>query len=167
MGCAVVTMKDPRMQTAILALLGGTTFINDIKVTLKPHMDKDLGCEVPTDIFIGWGYQIEKTTPLPGAEIAEFFDGVYREIMAMGLDQKDLEQDIEEDLEARHIEQEMQGRFGELATDAQLAQAREAELQRRLAEAEAETQILRRQLAAARAAERAHGRDRQAPEELG
>ena len=48
----------------------------------KRHTDKGSGREVVTDIFVAWGHQQEKDSPLTVDEIAAFFDqwsgGVWR-----------------------------------------------------------------------------------------
>merc|ERR1719277_1791683 len=74
MGCAVVTMTDHRIRQAVLNALGTETTISGIKVKLKPHFDKETDQEVHTDIFVGWGRQVEKATPLAEKDIADHFD---------------------------------------------------------------------------------------------
>ena len=44
--------------------------------------DKSTGREVLTDIFVAWGHQQEKDSPLTVDEIAEFFDKLYEDAMA-------------------------------------------------------------------------------------
>merc|ERR1719277_33936 len=84
MGCAVVTLSDARVRQAILNALGQETTIANIKVKLKPHFDKETDKEVLTDLFVGWGRQIEKTTPLAEVEIAKFFDQLHAQMLATG-----------------------------------------------------------------------------------
>lgn len=81
MGCAVVSMKDTRVRQAIVAL-GAEVIINGIKVQVKPHHNKETKEEVLTDIFVAWGRQVEKTTPLSERELTKFFDAKHSEILA-------------------------------------------------------------------------------------
>jgi len=80
MGCAVVTFKDTRVRQAIVAL-GAEVTINGIKVQLKPHTNKETKEEVLTDVFVAWGRQVEKTTPLSERELTKFFDTRHSEIV--------------------------------------------------------------------------------------
>lgn len=83
MGCAVVTMKDMRVRQAILNA-GLEATIAGIHVKLKPHFEKDTRKEVMTDLFVGWGRQAEKATPLPEAELVHFFDQKHEELCNSG-----------------------------------------------------------------------------------
>mmetsp|Transcript_105751 Transcript_105751/g.207383 ORF Transcript_105751/g.207383 Transcript_105751/m.207383 type:complete len:460 (+) Transcript_105751:109-1488(+) len=84
MGCAVVTMSDARVRQAILNALGSEATISGIKVKVKAHTDKDSDREVPTDLFVGWGRQVEKATPLAEADIAKFFDQLHNQMVTTG-----------------------------------------------------------------------------------
>jgi len=78
MGCAVVTLRDARVREAVLR--GGTeTIISNIRVQMKAHMEKDTQKDVPTDIFVAWGRQVEKTTPLSERELVKHFDQKHQE----------------------------------------------------------------------------------------
>lgn len=59
---------------------GSEVFIGGIKVQMKRHTDKETGVEVPTDIFVAWGRQVEKTTPLSEHELTKFFDEKHIEL---------------------------------------------------------------------------------------
>ncbi|CAJ1437884.1 unnamed protein product [Effrenium voratum] len=54
--------------------------IADVKVQLKRHTDKTTKQEVVTDIFVAWGHQQEKDSPLTVHEIAERFDKLYQDV---------------------------------------------------------------------------------------
>lgn len=82
MGCAVVSFADPRVRQAVVAQ-GDQATINGVKVQIVPHQDKDTGLEVETDLFVAWGRQVEKTTPLSDHEIVRFFDQRCVEARAM------------------------------------------------------------------------------------
>mmetsp|Transcript_90510 Transcript_90510/g.290130 ORF Transcript_90510/g.290130 Transcript_90510/m.290130 type:complete len:292 (-) Transcript_90510:273-1148(-) len=84
MGCAVVTFKDPRVRQAVLNSIGAEATISDIKVKLKPHFDKDTNTEVITDLFVGWGRQVEKTTPLSEADLVKYFDDMHASLTNTG-----------------------------------------------------------------------------------
>lgn len=79
MGCAVVSLRDPRVREAILRASETVTIAN-IKVQLKPHFDKDTNQEVMTDLFVAWGRQVEKTTPLSERDLTKFFDTKHQEL---------------------------------------------------------------------------------------
>jgi len=87
MGCAVVTMTDPRIRRAILSALGAETEIAGIKVKLKPHFDKETDQEVQTDLFVGWGRQVEKATPLKEGDIVNHFDQLAERLISTSLDE--------------------------------------------------------------------------------
>jgi len=82
MGCAVVSLKDPRVREAILALLQSSSEvnINGIKVQVKPNVDKDTKADIPTDLFVAWGHKVEKSTPLSEHELTKFFDIKHQEV---------------------------------------------------------------------------------------
>lgn len=74
MGCAVITLKDSSIKAALLALAtDGQISIGDVVVQMKPHKNK-AGEEAISDIFVAWGRQIEKCTPVTVVELTEFFD---------------------------------------------------------------------------------------------
>jgi len=79
MGCAVISMRDPRVRDAILAAASETN-ISGMRVQMKPHHDKDTKAEVPTDIFVAWGHKEEKKNPLSERELAKHFDQKHIEI---------------------------------------------------------------------------------------
>ncbi|CAJ1342352.1 unnamed protein product [Effrenium voratum] len=58
--------------------------IADVKVQLKRHTDKTTKQEVVTDIFVAWGHQQEKDSPLTVHEIAERFDKLYQDVGGHG-----------------------------------------------------------------------------------
>jgi len=88
MGCAVVTIKSEPAREAVIKMaeLKATSstekgresrpqiVINGFAVQMRRHFDKVLEQEVKTDIFIAWGRQAEKQSPLSAATIAEAFD---------------------------------------------------------------------------------------------
>ncbi|CAK9014855.1 unnamed protein product [Durusdinium trenchii] len=92
MGCAVVSLEAAQHREAIMnyaektygwSPLGKLEMdIADVKVQLKRHKDKSTGREVLTDIFVAWGHQQEKDSPLTVDEIAEFFDKLYEDAMS-------------------------------------------------------------------------------------
>ncbi|CAE7642438.1 unnamed protein product, partial [Symbiodinium pilosum] len=89
MGCAVVSMQSANMREAIMNFAeqrfgrnsnGRVQMdIGDVKVQLKRHTDKQTKREVVTDIFVAWGHQQEKDSPLTVEDIAEKFDQLYQE----------------------------------------------------------------------------------------
>ncbi|CAE6929200.1 unnamed protein product [Symbiodinium natans] len=89
MGCAVVSMQSAAMREAIMNFAeqrfgrnanGRVQMdIGDVKVQLKRHTDKQTKREVVTDIFVAWGHQQEKDSPLTVEDIAERFDQLYQE----------------------------------------------------------------------------------------
>lgn len=81
MGCAVVSMTDVRVRQAIVAE-GNECTINGLKVQIKPHHNKDTKEEVLTDLFVAWGRQVEKVSPLSEEKIAQYFDKKYKDIIA-------------------------------------------------------------------------------------
>ena len=91
MGCAVVSLEQAATREAIMAYAEKTfgrspagkleMDIADVKVQLKRHTDKSTKREVVTDIFVAWGHQQEKDSPLTVDEIAEFFDKLYEDAM--------------------------------------------------------------------------------------
>lgn len=60
----------------------GDITIGSIKVQIRRHVDKETKIEVPTDIFVAWGRQVEKTTPLSERELTKFFDTKHQDFMA-------------------------------------------------------------------------------------
>ncbi|CAE7721273.1 unnamed protein product [Symbiodinium sp. CCMP2592] len=92
MGCAVVSMQSASMREAIMNFAeqrfgrnaaGRVQMdIGDVKVQLKRHTDKQTKREVVTDIFVAWGHQQEKDSPLTVEDIAERFDQLYQEALA-------------------------------------------------------------------------------------
>jgi len=81
MGCAVISLREPRVREAILADLGEKATISGIPVQLKRHFDKASGNEMMTDIFAAWGRQAEKTNPLPERDILKFFEAKTLELL--------------------------------------------------------------------------------------
>eukprot|EP00439_Symbiodinium_sp_Y106_P041604 s1708_g5.t1 len=91
MGCAVVSMQSASMREAIMNFAeqrfgrnaaGRVQMdIGDVKVQLKRHTDKQTKREVVTDIFVAWGHQQEKDSPLTVEDIAERFDQLYQEAL--------------------------------------------------------------------------------------
>lgn len=91
MGCAVVSLSTAETREAIMCYAEKTfgrsaagkleMDIADVKVQLKRHKDKGSGREVVTDIFVAWGHQQEKDSPLTVDEIAQFFDQLYEDTM--------------------------------------------------------------------------------------
>jgi len=82
-GCAVVTMQDVNIRQALLNG-GPQATIAGIRVKLKPHVDRDTQQEVMTDVFVGWGRQVEKATPLSEADLVSFFDQKHDELYSSG-----------------------------------------------------------------------------------
>mmetsp|Transcript_2111 Transcript_2111/g.4817 ORF Transcript_2111/g.4817 Transcript_2111/m.4817 type:complete len:829 (+) Transcript_2111:84-2570(+) len=80
MGCAVVTFRDTRVREAIISASDETN-INGIRVQMKRHTDKDTKAEVMTDIFVAWGRQVEKTTPLSERVLVKHFDQKHIELV--------------------------------------------------------------------------------------
>jgi len=163
MGCAVISMREPSVREAILRL-GSDTFINGIRVQMKPHFDKDTRAEVPTDVFVAWGRQVEKTTPLSERELVKHFDAKHTELTAgwraeaeekarqaqeeqRARQQKLLEEQQRQQAEQRERE-EQQRRFAEEMTRgrADEEQRQAAEAQRKLAEEQQRRQEEQRRL---------------------
>mmetsp|Transcript_6309 Transcript_6309/g.11824 ORF Transcript_6309/g.11824 Transcript_6309/m.11824 type:complete len:678 (+) Transcript_6309:71-2104(+) len=95
MGCAVVSMDTAAAREALFRyaeIRFGTSApdnrvkmdIGDVTVQLKRHTDKSTKREVVTDVFVAWGHQQEKDSPLTVDEIAEAFDKLYSEALAAG-----------------------------------------------------------------------------------
>jgi len=83
MGCAIVTFADPTIRDMVLKE-SQTATIGGIQVKLKPHYDKEAKENVPTDLFVGWGRQVEKATPLSESKLVEYFDGKHEEFHSVG-----------------------------------------------------------------------------------
>lgn len=113
MGCAVVSLKDPRVKEAILAL--GDITIGSIKVQVRRHMDKETKIEVPTDIFVAWGRQVEKTTPLSERELTKYFDGEHQKYNATAVaEAEERQRQAEEQARAQKLLEEQQRQQAEL-----------------------------------------------------
>mmetsp|Transcript_24141 Transcript_24141/g.55975 ORF Transcript_24141/g.55975 Transcript_24141/m.55975 type:complete len:254 (+) Transcript_24141:1-762(+) len=56
--------------------------IGEVKVQLKRHTDKQTKREVVTDIFVAWGHQQEKDSPLTVEDLSEKFDQLYKDAQA-------------------------------------------------------------------------------------
>mmetsp|Transcript_46711 Transcript_46711/g.85539 ORF Transcript_46711/g.85539 Transcript_46711/m.85539 type:complete len:399 (+) Transcript_46711:148-1344(+) len=82
MGCAIVTFEDPTVRDMVLKE-SLTATIGGIQVKLKPHFDKEAKENVPTDLFVGWGRQVEKATPLSESKLVEYFDSKHEEFVRM------------------------------------------------------------------------------------
>ncbi|CAK0894748.1 unnamed protein product [Prorocentrum cordatum] len=74
-------MKDTRVRDAILRL-GAEIIISGIRVQMKPHTDKETKMEIPTDIFVAWGRQVEKTSPLSERELTKYFDTKHQDFLS-------------------------------------------------------------------------------------
>jgi len=87
MGCAVVTMKSEESRDKVMQLGQKDPSsegrpqvdIKGIKAQMRPHIDKVASKEVKTDIFVAWGHQAEKQSPLSAATICEVFDDLVQE----------------------------------------------------------------------------------------
>lgn len=139
MGCAVVSMKDPRVRAAILEKAGPEVMLGGVKVQVKAHFDKETKQEILTDIFVAWGRQTEKATPVSEHELAKFFDAKAQEIMSGWRREADAVRKAQEEAqqreeaarrqreaeELRRYEEEMSKRQAEIAADEEKRQAAE------------------------------------------
>jgi len=148
MGCAVVSLKDPRVREAILALLQtcSDVTINGIKVQVKPHTEKDTKAEIPTDLFVAWGHKVEKNTPLSEHELTKFFDTKHQEVShKWAMEMQEKARVAEERARQQKLLEEQQK---------QQAEQREREEQRRIFEEEmrrrSEEELQQRQVEAQR-----------------
>lgn len=80
MACAVVSLKDTRVRMALVPNYTELT-ISNIRVRARPHIDKTTKVDVPTDNFIAWGGQDEKTEKLSEHEFKQIFDCKYQEVL--------------------------------------------------------------------------------------
>merc|ERR1740133_104333 len=62
--------------------LGDRSYIDEVKVKVEAHVDKETGKELPNDLFVGWGHKAEKTTPLMEQDLVRFFDAKHDELTA-------------------------------------------------------------------------------------
>eukprot|EP00928_Gymnodinium_smaydae_P045150 TRINITY_DN30139_c0_g1_i1.p1 TRINITY_DN30139_c0_g1~~TRINITY_DN30139_c0_g1_i1.p1 ORF type:complete len:155 (+),score=24.38 TRINITY_DN30139_c0_g1_i1:73-537(+) len=80
MGCAFVTCPSANARELVMMLAEGRSvvkgsadlFIGGQAVSLRRRTEKDLA----RDIFIAWGRQAEKESPIVAEELASFFDGL-------------------------------------------------------------------------------------------
>lgn len=100
-GCAVVTMESQSAREVVMRLAIQQSEaearnapltddhsgkerrpeikIGDVKAQLRSHIDKATKGEFPNDIFVAWGRQAEKVSPLSPTVIASTFDSLFRE----------------------------------------------------------------------------------------
>lgn len=99
-GCAVVTMESQSAREVVMRLAIQQSEaearnetqsensskerrpeikIGEVKAQLRSHIDKATKGEFPNDIFVAWGRQAEKVSPLSPAVIASTFDSLFRE----------------------------------------------------------------------------------------
>jgi len=128
MGCAVVSMKDTRVRDAILRL-GAEIIISGIRVQMKPHTDKETKMEIPTDIFVAWGRQVEKTSPLSERELTKYFDTKHQDFLSAWRGEEEKQRQAEEAARQQKALEEQQRQ------QAEQRQAYEAEMLRRQHEA--------------------------------
>jgi len=83
MGCAVVSLSSPACRQAILAA-GEKIEVAGKTVTLKAHSDKETGEDFPSDLFVGWGRQVEKTSALSEQDLADYFDAATEQFNTTG-----------------------------------------------------------------------------------
>mmetsp|Transcript_64882 Transcript_64882/g.101134 ORF Transcript_64882/g.101134 Transcript_64882/m.101134 type:complete len:826 (-) Transcript_64882:100-2577(-) len=126
MGCAVISLRDPRVREAMLVMLGERTSVAGTPIQLKPHFDKDTKIEVVTDIFAAWGRQAEKNNPLPERELMKFFEGKHAEIVASWREEAEEKARAEDRVRQQKLLEEQQRQAQE--------QQREREDQRRVFE---------------------------------
>jgi len=89
MGCAVVTLTlndIPNRSTVVQEIK--TKILGDVKVVLsgvtaqlKAHKNKDTNEEVLSDIFVAWGRQTEKSTPISISDIVNYFDDKVKRLL--------------------------------------------------------------------------------------
>lgn len=89
MGCAVITLRDVLSVENIASIKGEIlkelkVTITNVQVQLKSHKNKETNAEVPTDIFVAWGRQIEKNTPVSVVALTEYFDERVKQIIIAG-----------------------------------------------------------------------------------
>eukprot|EP00929_Paragymnodinium_shiwhaense_P014191 TRINITY_DN12207_c0_g1_i2.p1 TRINITY_DN12207_c0_g1~~TRINITY_DN12207_c0_g1_i2.p1 ORF type:complete len:824 (+),score=274.83 TRINITY_DN12207_c0_g1_i2:90-2561(+) len=134
MGCAVVSMRDARVRQAILNS-GLETMINGIRVQLKPHFDKETKVEIPTDMFVAWGRQVEIKTPLSERELVKHFDAKHQELTVGWRSEAEVKQREEAEARQRLVEQQQQQQQRLAAAEGQqrlLEERRQAEERARL-----------------------------------
>lgn len=124
MGCAVVSMKDTRVRDAILRL-GNEIIISGIRVQMKPHTDKETKMEIPTDIFVAWGRQVEKTSPLSERELTKYFDTKHQDFLSAWRGEEEKQRQAEEAARQQKLLEEQQRQ------QAEQRRAYEAEMLRR------------------------------------
>lgn len=73
MGCAIVSLRDPRLRDLILEDVGHGILINGISVQVRPHVEAGSQQEASTDMFVVWGGEAERATPLSEDAVREFF----------------------------------------------------------------------------------------------
>jgi len=91
MGCAVVTMESEAAREAVLEHAASKTpakedkkdrpevQVGDYSIQMRRHYDKTNQVQVKTDIFVAWGRQNERRSPLSATTLAETFDGLLRD----------------------------------------------------------------------------------------
>lgn len=141
MGCAVVSLRDPRVREAIVRI-GTEVIISGIKVQMKPHFDKETKVEVMTDIFVAWGRQVEKTTPLSERELTKFFDQKHQELTAGWNTEATASREAEERVRNQKLLEEQQRQVAEQRQREDQRRAYEEDLiQRRTLEEQQQRQI--------------------------
>lgn len=83
MGCAIITFTDIDFRK-FLVDSGDEIEVGDHNLKLKAHHDKETEKEIPSDIFVGWGRQAEKSNPLSEQDLANYFDQRYEEFTSPG-----------------------------------------------------------------------------------
>lgn len=140
MGCAVVTMKDTRVREVLVKKYTEFT-INGIKVQVKPHTEKETKADVPTDIFVAWGRQVEKTTPLSERELTKFFDTHHREVVEGWRAEEEKTKRAEEAARQQKLQEEQRRQQAELQVREEQRKRFEEE-RRRVEEAQLEQRRL-------------------------
>lgn len=98
MGCAVVSMVSKQARQAVVNLAmqrrphptgfevqqhgeepRPTLNIDGQAVQMRNHRDKATGQDIETDIFLAWGRQAEKSSPLSAASVAQAIDQLWSE----------------------------------------------------------------------------------------
>jgi len=90
MGCAVVTMESEAARDIVLEHAASKTpakedkkdrpevQVGEYSIQMRRHYDKTNQEYMKTDIFVAWGRQNERRSPLAASTIAETFDNLFR-----------------------------------------------------------------------------------------
>ena len=78
MGCAIVSFEDAEVRQRIL--VKGPREVGGVKIDVAAHVDTATLREAPNDLFVAWGRQAERSTPLSAQDLARHFDARCEEV---------------------------------------------------------------------------------------